>query len=51
MKMYKDEKTQGLQRVILIVEIFTNIRCLGFLTFIKEFNLLKEMFSLITYTP
>ena len=31
MKMFRDEKTQGLQMMVLFVEIFTNVK-----RFIKE---------------
>ena len=30
MKMYSDNRTQGLQRIILFIELFTNIKHLGF---------------------
>ena len=30
MNIYREEKTQGLQRMILFVEIFANIKCFIF---------------------
>ena len=30
MKMYQDEKTQGLLRMILFIELFANVRCFSF---------------------
>ena len=30
MKMYRDEKTQSFLRMILLVEIFANVKCFGF---------------------
>ena len=30
MKMYRDEKAQGLQRMILFIEICTNVKHFGF---------------------
>ena len=39
MKMYRDEKTQGLPEMILFVEIFANVKRLGFYTFIKACKL------------
>ena len=31
MKMYRKEKTQGLQRMILFIELFASVKCLIFL--------------------
>ena len=33
MKLYRDEKTQGLQRMILFLEIFANVKYFSFLDF------------------
>ena len=30
MKMYRDEETQGIQRMILLKELFANVKCFGF---------------------
>ena len=30
MKMYRDEKTQGLLKMVLFIELFANIRRFGF---------------------
>ena len=30
MKIYRDEKTQSLQRMILFVEVFVNVKRIGF---------------------
>ena len=30
MKIYRDEKTQGLQRMILLIELFSNVKHFGF---------------------
>ena len=30
MKMYRDEKTHGLQRMILFIELFANVKRFGF---------------------
>ena len=30
MKMYGDKKTQGLQRMILFIELFANVKRFGF---------------------
>ena len=30
MKMYKDEKTRGFQRMVIFVEIFSNAERIGF---------------------
>ena len=35
--MYKDEKTQGFQKMILFIELFANV--LGFQTFIRACEL------------
>ena len=35
MKKYLDEKVQGVPKMILFVEILTNVKCLGFSTFIR----------------
>ena len=42
MKMYRDEKTQGLHRSILFVELFANVKRFGFQTFIRAYKLLNE---------
>ena len=31
MKMNKNEKTQGLERMILLIELFANVKCFNFL--------------------
>ena len=38
MKMYRDEKTLGLQRVILFIESFANVTRFGFYSFIRAFK-------------
>ena len=40
MKMYKNEKTQGLERMILLLELFDKIKCFGFYTFIRVYEFL-----------
>ena len=42
MKIFRDEKTQGLKRMIEFVEIFANIKRFAFLTFIKACKLLNK---------
>ena len=47
MIIYRDEKILGLYRTILFVEIFPNIKCSGFLTFILlvTFNVGKYFYE------
>ena len=35
MKRYVDEKAQGLQRMILFVEVFINVKRFGFLAIVR----------------
>ena len=42
MKMYRNEKTQSLQKMILFIEIFANVKCVSFFTFIRACKLLNE---------
>ena len=40
--MYRDEKTQGIQRMILFVEVFAIFKCFGFKTFIRASKLKRS---------
>ena len=42
MKIYKWEKIQGLQRMILFIELFANIKRFIFQTFIRAYEFLNE---------
>ena len=42
MKMYRAENTQRLLRVILLVEIFTNVKRFDFFNFIRVCELLNK---------
>ena len=43
MKMYRDEKKQGLQMTILLIELFTIVKPFDFWTFFSANKLLNEM--------
>ena len=43
MKIHRDEKTQCLLRMILFIEIFANVKCFSFETFINVCEYLNEM--------
>ena len=46
MKIYNDEKLQGLQRMILLVEIIANVKRFGFRVYkLKDEELLKHSVS------
>ena len=43
MKMCRDEKSQGLQRMILFIELFAHVKYFGFSTVFRVWELLMEM--------
>ena len=48
-KMYRDEKTHVLQRMILFIEVFAKIKCFHFWTFINVCKFLIEMKEMKKY--